>query len=371
MTSTRGRRRVHTRREGRRHRRRTRRNRVRARARSIRASTGIRSRASTVVIVHRHERHDILVPFHTARPYPRGRRRLVVGTSRGSRGVASFVAVAGSGRLARGGGKRLRGVAGGAEGVAASRASIFGDGDCARGDALSRLRKNSMVARVGRGECGAHVSSGATTRPGPGRGRAERLVGAPGSERVRAERRAVLLEIVQEVRVVRRVVRVAVEGGVGGVAVASSARARHAPSRDVLAAGGGPAMRRRAAAAQRRGQVLGREHLPRRGVPEVHVRVRRVRENRPRGLGRGGASLEGEGKRGTRGERVVGQRKRVRRSGRPDGILQNPRGTGRDDYARTVADLARDAARNECGDAAASESIGDTSWFIVTPREPD
>ena len=66
-------------------------------------------------------------------------------------------------------------------------------------------------------------------------------------------------------------------------------------------------MRRRAAAAQRRGQVLGREHLPRRGVPEVHVRVRRVRENRPRGLGRGGASLEGEGKRGTRGERVVGQ----------------------------------------------------------------
>ena len=164
-----------------------------------------------------------------------------------------------------------------------------------------------MVARVGRGECGAYVSSGATTRPGPGRGRAERLVGAPGSERVRAERRAVLLEIVQEVRVVRGVVRVAVEGGVGGVAVASSARARHAPSRDVLAAGGGPAMRRRAAAAQRRGQVLGREHLPRRGVPEVHVRVRRVRENRPRGLGRGGASLEGEGKRGTRGERVVGQ----------------------------------------------------------------
>ena len=323
-TTPQGRRRVQTRREFPRRRGRTRRRRIR-RGDRVRA----RVRLGTSPFVHVHL-HDALVPFDGTRRHPRGRRRLIVGVlgfgvlgvARGGGGVASYAfvvaggvrgALAGWGSLGRDGGERLRGVAGGAEGAARSRANVDGDGDGAGGDARAG---GGIRARSGRGEGGAVFSNGATTggRGRGGRGCAERLVGAPGAEGVRAERRAVLLEVVQEVGVVRGVVRVAVEGGVGGVAVASSARARHAPSRAVLAAGRGQATGRRAAAAQRRRQVLGREHLPRRRVPQVHVRVGRVRENRPRGHGRGGASLRGgEGRGGTEfgavSQPAVGQRK--------------------------------------------------------------
>ena len=163
-----------------------------------------------------------------------------------------------------------------------------------------------MVARVGRGECGARDSvwrdDPSRTWPWP-RGAP---VGAPGSERPRGAPRGTSRDRPggqsrtrgrpSRCRGWRRRSRGRVLGARAPCPFAGRTRRWR-----------GPAMRRRAAAAQRRGQVLGREHLPRRGVPEVHVRVRRVRENRPRGLGRGGASLEGEGKRGTRGERVVGQ----------------------------------------------------------------